>query len=437
MNPMESKAETFPLEEAERCVACGLCLPHCPTYRKTQNEADSPRGRIALMSGLAKGDLRITSRLESHLALCLACRACEAVCPSYVQYGKLLDAGRALIKNGRRAFRWGKTWRRVAYHSWLARPERLRSAGRFLRGYQRSGLQRLLRKTGLLKMLGLHDLDAELPPLPRLVNLEGVYRPRGNSRGRVALFTGCVARLADQETLQAAIRLLNRMGCEVLVPPGQNCCGALPLHNGEADAAAALMQRNIEAFPVEELDAIVTLASGCGAMLSEYPAQLPADRTAAAFSGKITDICQFLADREWPIDLTLLPLPKRIAVHDPCTLAHVLRRPDKPYALLRRIPGAEILPLPENNLCCGAAGTYHLTQPEMARKLRADKIGHLRRLAPDILTTSNIGCALYLAAGVREAGLNIEVLHPIVLLERQLGQGIMKMPRHRARVHAA
>jgi glycolate oxidase iron-sulfur subunit len=239
----------------------------------------------------------------------------------------------------------------------------------------------------------------------------------GERKGAVTLFTGCVASVFDNLTQQAAIRLLNALGYDVRVPASQGCCGALHLRVGETEKAQGLMRRNLEAFAEKNLP-IITTASGCGALLREYDRHV-ADNDANLFADRVIDIGQFLAQADWQ-HLRLKPLPRRVAVHDPCTLTNVLKQERAPHVLLKRIPEAEIVALPENNMCCGGAGAYPLTQPDMARRLRQDKIRHLREMAPDILVTSNIGCALQLGAGIRDTGLDIEVLHPVALLERQL-----------------
>ena len=405
-------------------MLCGLCLPHCPTYLKTRDEGESPRGRIALMHALAGGELQLSARLEQHLDHCLACRACEAVCPSGVPYGELIDATRAEIKR-RRPRPWPQRLARcIALDGLIARKPVLRAAGNLLRAYQRVGLQRLARRSGVLRRLGLERMDALLPALPPRPRWRDYYPPRGELRGRVALFTGCVAELLDAPALHAAISVLTRLGLGVHVPSDQVCCGALHLHNGAPDQARRLAARNLAAFGSLDADAVVSVASGCGAQLREYDRLMhgcaPEPDAVARFSLSVQDISQFLAGLAWPPEIELEPLPVRVAVHDPCSLTHVMRRPRDPYALLGRIPGIELTPLPDNARCCGAAGSYLLTQPGMAQALLEDKIAHLRALAPAVLVTSNISCALHLAAGIRQAGLAIEVLHPVVLLERQL-----------------
>ena len=369
------------------------------------------------MRALAQSNLVPSAKLEQHLQHCLVCRACEKACPSYVPYGQLIDAARALTATRRSAAYAGTPVLR--FLDWLiGSPGRLFRAGKLLYYYQRSGMQRLLRASGLLRLTGVGKLDALLPSLVAPKQLRSFYPAQGIHKGEVSLFIGCIAQIADLKTHEAAIRLLNMLGYDVHIPVQQTCCGALHLHAGDTETAKRFMRHNLEAFG-DETETVLTTASGCGAVLREYGMYL-SDSVAASFGGRVMDISEFLARADWS-RLTLQPLPERIAVHDSCTLANVLRQEKAPYALLRMIPQAEIVPLPENSLCCGGAGTYPLTQPEMAARLRAAKLGHVKSTMPAVLATSNIGCALHLAAGLRETGLDIiEVVHPVVLLERQL-----------------
>ncbi len=412
-----SPAPGTALHGTELCVACGLCLPHCPTYRLTRDEAESPRGRIALLRALAHNDLPISATAEAHLQHCLACRACEKVCPSHVPYGQLVDAAWALLETHRPATGLHRRSRAILLDRVITVPARLRRIGRLLYWYQRSGLQRLLRVSGLLSLFGIGKTEAMLPKLSPAMPAAEFHPAAGERKGAVTLFTGCVASVFDNLTQQATIRLLNALGYDVRVPASQGCCGALHLRAGEIGKAQDMMRRNIEGFSEKNLP-IITTASGCGALLREYDRHIVGNE-AGSFSDRVTDIGQFLAQADWQ-HLRLKPLPRRVAVHDPCTLTNVLKQERAPHVLLKRIPEAEIVALPENNVCCGGAGAYPLTQPDMARRLRQDKIRHLREMAPDILVTSNIGCALQLGAGIRDTGLDIEVLHPVALLERQL-----------------
>lgn len=432
------------MDEADRCVLCGLCLPHCPTYRKTGDENESPRGRVVLMRALASGALPASERLALHLSQCLGCRACERVCPSGVHYGQMIEAGRALLHTQEPV-----AWRTRTLLSLSTRPRLLAGIGIALRLYQRSGLQRLVRASGILRLVHWQRLESLLPTLPAALPRDAFHSAEGAQRGRVLLFLGCVARVLDAETLAAAIRLLTRLGFEVVIPHNQTCCGALHREAGQIDQAQALARLNLDTFRVAKVDAVITVASGCGAVLADSgkndvsmngrstvpgkaevsrvenePSRprrkLTVDSVDAGQRVRIVDIHQFLADIELPESMKLAPLPVTVAVQDPCSLRNVLRAEQTVYALLGRIPAARIVPLAENHLCCGGAGAYPLRQPAMADQLRADKLAHLQQLQPTVLATANLGCALHLSAGLRAQGLNIEVLHPLVLFERQL-----------------
>ena len=386
---------------------------------RTENE--SPRGRIALMRALARGDLSLSPRLQSHLDLCLTCRNCERVCPAKVPYGRLIDNGRAFIQTQRtRPSAWHLV-RQLGIDAVLPRPAVLRWLTKLMRAYQVSGLQRFLRSTQVLRLLRLQRWDGLLPVIPPQPAWQPVYRARGQPQGRVALFTGCVTGCLDRQTLMATIHVLNILGYDVHVPRRQVCCGALYQHAGETQKASALMRTNVQVFNAEQVDTIISTASGCGAMLLEYPICLPEEPAARSFAGRIRDISHFVLQSEWPPGATLAPLEADIAVHTPCTLINVLGHADSGLRLLERIPGACPRALPDNDFCCGAAGIYFLTQPTMANTLRARKLDALGQMRPSILATSNVGCALHLQHGVREKRLDIEVLHPIVLVARQLG----------------
>lgn len=414
------------LAEANRCVACGLCLPHCPTYRITLSEADSPRGRIALISGIASGRIPMNARFALHMDRCLTCRACEAACPNHVAYGHLVDSARAAMTQSSSALPGQGTGmqksalRALAEKEFIAKPARLDALRPLLRLYQTSGLQAWVRKSRMLGKTKLAVLEAQLPLIgtpcstsnKTATSWQAIYPASGNARGEVGLFLGCVARLADAATLNATIFVLNRLGYTVHVPPTQTCCGALHRHSGDMQTSVQLAQANMAAFAGLNLHAIISTASGCGAQLAEAP---------FAFSAKVVDISTFLEMAEGWNEVAISPLPHKIAVHEPCSLRNVLRAAAQPYALLARIPGACIAPLTGNDQCCGAAGTYFLDQPEMAKALLDDKMMAVNESGEHYLATSNIGCALHLASALRQAGSKIEVLHPVTLLARQMG----------------
>ncbi len=366
--------------EASRCVQCGLCVPKCPTYQQTGNEADSPRGRIAIMRGVWSGRIELTEKAQAHLSTCLTCRACEAACPSKVRYGRLIDAIQPALHQSQPA--------PLQALKWLAqKPSLLRMA------------------VGVAKYLpGLGD---ELPSSGRSFNRFGRHPASVSERGEVALFTGCVGSAIDGETLVATIAVLNAQGYSVNVPQQQTCCGALHLHNGEPAASERLLQRNREVLAGLNMP-ILFVASGCGVQLSEGLPDLPVEEAGA-----------FIA-RNWSDTVSLRPLAARVRVHEPCSQRNVLGTQASVYALLRRIPGAEVESLPGNDRCCGAAGSYHMQHPEMAQALRSGKIADLQSggQSADWLVSSNIGCAMWLAQGLQDVP--VRVVHPLVLLAGQL-----------------
>ncbi len=391
------------LAEADRCVKCGYCLPHCPTYQISHNEGESPRGRIALLQALASGALD-TPRLNTHLDHCLACRACERVCPSGVRYGTLIIAGRSLQRQrGSAARRWIST--RLA--GLVAGAPSFPVLLRLVQIYRDSPLRWLVRRFAP-KPLALMD---GLLPEGRLGFLpSGEHRPSGREPvARVGLFTGCVGQLADRPTLEAAIRLLVRMGVEVRVPAEQVCCGALHHHAGMEGESCVRMERNRVAFGEGALDAVVAVSSGCGAHLAEHGA-LPAE---------FVEISRYLERLSWPEGLQLRPLELRVLLHTPCSL-RLLAGGDAPLQLLKRIPGLKVEALDDHGLCCGGAGGYLLTQPQIAEQLRAPHLEAVAASGAELLLTSNSGCRLHLTAGIRAAGLKVEVMHPVELLARQI-----------------
>lgn len=396
------------LELADRCVMCGMCLPHCPTYRLLRNEADSPRGRISLMQALIRGQLDADASLLEHLDRCLACRACERMCPSKVEYGKLIDATRDRLHEQ-------KPKRLKILMESVTDIGKLKVTATAMRTYQRSGLQWLARKSGVLKGLDLDALETLLPQIPDAVKLNQHYPADGPPRGEVGLFIGCIGSIMEGEIHLATVHLLNRLGYSVRIPASQGCCGSLHQHNGESDTAQTLATANIHAFAGMKLDAIVSTASGCAAQLFEYQTLY-----GEALPAPLYEVCDFLA-QHWPDDGPALSAqPVKAALHLPCTQRNILRRPDAVEKLLSRIPELELEALAGNDQCCGAAGSYMLTEPEIANRLRRPKLEAIEVQHPQLLLSNNTGCALHIAGGMKERGIDIEVMHPVVLLARNL-----------------
>lgn len=408
------------LAEANRCVACGLCLPHCPTYHLTHSEADSPRGRIALINGVAGKHIPLNEKFVQHMDRCLTCRACENVCPSNVAYGRLIDGARVMLRENALPVREERQGRESGLRNFLeqkliAKPARFDRLRPILRLLINSGLLTLLLRSDTLKR---NTLIRSLLFLTKR-NLPGqIWRssyPANHPRhGEVALFLGCVARLIDTETLLSTLVVLNRLGYTVHVPAAQTCCGALHQHSGQMSAAVSLARQNLRAFEKLNIQAIISTASGCGVQLAEYSSRLGVE-----FPVPVVDINQFLDAQEWD-EIDFVPLPQKIAVHEPCTLRNTLRASNYLYSVLHRIPEIEVIELPGNDRCCGAAGTYFLDQPEFARALLDEKIRAFEQTGADCLVTANIGCALHIASGLMDSGRNIEVLHPVTLLARQM-----------------
>jgi glycolate oxidase iron-sulfur subunit len=416
------------------CVRCGLCLPHCPTYRETLRETSSPRGRIHLIQAVSEGRLSVTSPgFVSQMYQCLDCRACEDVCPSGVQYGKLVEAARTQIERARprplaqRLLRW------MVFDGLFQDMGVFRAVNRLLWLYQRVGLQWLARRLGLLKLLRLQEKEALLPSLsarflvPRGQIVAPTWVAADQPRARVALFAGCIMSTAFAETDRATTRVLAANGCEVHIPPGQGCCGALTVHAGEMDRARVLARRTIEAFErLEEktpLNAIIVNAAGCGAALKEYGHLLRDDsqfaKRAADFSAKVKDITEFLGELEQRGELNreMRPLHLTVTYQEACHLVHAQRITEQPRRLLHAVPGLRLVEMDESALCCGSAGIYNITQPEMSRRLLTRKMRHALATEAAVIVSTNPGCILQLQAGVRAAGAPVRVAHLVDVLD--------------------
>jgi len=408
------------------CIHCGFCLPTCPTYAVLGLEMDSPRGRVHLMRAVADGKIEVTENFRTHIDQCLGCRACETACPSGVRYGELVEHARWWIERHRPRSRTQRFLRRVAFRGLLPSPRRLALVFWPLWLYQQSGLQGWVRRGGFLRVLPgrLDQAEGFLPrlPNPRLRRhwTQGLIPAEGQRRSRVGLLRGCIADFMFADVNLATVRVLAKNGCEVVIPKAQTCCGALQAHNGDRETAIELARKNIDAFEGAEVDAIIVNAAGCGATMKEYGELLrhdPAYREKAkAFSRQVKDVTEFLA--EIPLRNPLKEVRGKVAYHDACHLAHGQGIRVQPRKLLQAIPGVTLVPLKESDWCCGSAGIYNITQPELSMQLLERKMAHLAETGADIVAAANPGCLIQIRKGVETWKLNVEVVHPIELLDR-------------------
>jgi glycolate oxidase iron-sulfur subunit len=444
------------------CVHCGLCTAACPTYLETGNENDSPRGRIYLMRAVTDGRLELGENVKRHLDLCLDCRSCETACPSGVQYGRLIEPFRVDMRRAEQR-EAGNVSASGGGHSGLERlllyglfpyAGRMKTALAPARWLQRTGLDRLVDRSGLPKLLPgfVRRMYDQLPRLqPSAPAMPDFLPAIGPRRARVGLFAGCVAQAMFPQTNWATARVLQANGCDVVVPKNQSCCGAIHYHSGAAGPALEFAAQNAAAFDVANLDAVIVNVAGCGSMLKDYghiaeeaahsqtggartptggqaatrlsspkssatqTARADARESLAQFASKVRDVSEFLAE--------LGPIPPRgelrlrAVYHDACHLVHAQRVREQPRSLLALVPGLEVVPLAESEVCCGAAGSYNLTEPEMSERLSQRKLRNILACEPQVVVTGNAGCSLQIQAALRRAGSPIWVAHPMDVLD--------------------
>jgi glycolate oxidase iron-sulfur subunit len=449
------------------CVHCGLCTAACPTYLETGNENDSPRGRIYLMRAVTDGRLELGESVKRHLDLCLDCRSCETACPSGVQYGRLIepfrvDMRRAEAEQSRGAgggskAAGGPSWlQRMLLYGLFPYSGRMKVALAPARWLQRTGLDRCVDRSGLPRLLPgfVRRMYDQLPRLqPSAPTMPEFLPAIGPRRARVGLFAGCVAQAMFPQTNWATARVLQANGCDVFVPRSQGCCGAIHYHSGAAGPALEFAARNAAAFDVAKLDAVIVNVAGCGSMLKDYghiaeeaehtanggapSKQTPGDKQTpsenitdeqaasatrtervaklAGFASKVRDVSEFLAE------LGLVPPPGQVRLravyHDACHLVHAQRVREQPRSLLAMIPGLELVPLAESEVCCGAAGSYNLTEPEMSERLSQRKLRNILACDPQAVITGNAGCSLQIQTALRRGGSPIWVAHPMDVLD--------------------
>jgi glycolate oxidase iron-sulfur subunit len=420
--PSSTRATRLDVPELYQCVHCGLCLDACPTYRALRLETESPRGRIHLVRAAAEGRIEPNERFASHLYLCLMCRACESACPSGVKYGRIAEAAREIL--GPPGPPLERALARLALVHVLPFPSRVRFLSALVRFYQRSGAARWARRA-LPRRLG--EMAAMLPRIPRRF-----FRPPGEvlpalgaRRARVGFLSGCVMSTFFADVNEATVRVLRLNGCEVVIPKRQVCCGALNVHNGETRKAREMARRNIDAFSRFEPDAVVANAAGCGAAMKEYGHLLRDDPVyapkAEAFGLLVRDASELLALLGPEIPSAKIEM--RVTYQDPCHLAHGQKVREPPRALLKAIGGIELVEMRGADRCCGSAGIYNLTHPEMSREILREKMAAVAATGAAAVVAPNPGCILQLRYGARVCGVPVEVFHLMELLDRAYGSG--------------
>lgn len=413
-------------ELLDDCVHCGFCLSHCPTYQSWSEEMDSPRGRIDLMKGLRDGKVTLTSDVVAYFDRCLGCMGCVTACPSGVKYGTLIERTRARVEATHLRGLADRAFRGLVF-SLFPHPARLRALLLPLWLYVASGLQRLVRASGLLRLLPprLAQLEAMLPPvrwghLSR--TLPANVPAQGAKRATVGLVAGCVQRVFFPSVNDATLRVLAAEGCEVRVPSGQGCCGALSLHTGRATEGLAMARALIERFEQSGVETIVINSAGCGSTLKEYAHLLAGDlawaERARAFSAKVRDVNEFLA--ALPPRAVRHRIAARVAYHDACHLAHAQGVRAQPRSLLRAIPGVELVEIPDGDTCCGSAGTYNLMEPESAAEIGKRKVKNVLSTHCTLLASANPGCTLQIQKLLRDQGTRLAAAHPIEILDASL-----------------
>ncbi|MDE2688437.1 MAG: (Fe-S)-binding protein [Chloroflexota bacterium] len=423
--------------ELYKCVHCGFCLQACPTYVETGLEAESPRGRLALMKAVNEGRIGITDTVMRHWDLCIQCRACEVACPSGVPYGNLIEATMQQVADRRKpGFVNGKI-ASFALNKLLPNQRMLSMVIGSMRLYQRLGIQSVMRRSGLLKLLpgNMGDLEESMPSLPSEVfKARGqVYHAQGEFRARVALLSGCVMPLVHGPEMNAVVRVLTRNGCDVVVTKGQGCCGAINSHVGDLEVTRELARLNIDAFLAEDVDHIVVASAGCGSRMKEYGHLLRNDPAyadkAEALSAKVKDIHELLA--VLPIVPPKGHLPYRVTYQDSCHLSNAQRVTAPPRQLLNAIPGIEFVELSNADKCCGAGGTYTITERDFSMRILDTKMRAVRETRADVIATANPGCLMQMQFGAQRDGMEVQVKYITDLLDESYSKESSVVRRRR------
>jgi len=406
------------------CMRCGMCLPHCPTYKETFLETASPRGRVALVRKFQEGELVDTDKFLEYVSLCLDCQACASACPCGVNAGELVAEFRCEKKE-----KTGLSMmENLILRQMVPHPDRLEASLAPLKLYQQSGLQKVVRSLGLLKIfpaaLGrMEGLLPKLPNAPLRQTLNEITPAQGTQKGTVGFFLGCVMSLIFSEASLATVEILSALGYKVVTPKDQKCCGAPNMLGHDKEGVLQAARFNTDLFQSHELDFVVTDCGGCGAELKKYGHHLDGESAATAFSSKVRDISEILVGEAEALKEKLKPLPLKVTYHDPCHIAHCQGIRSQPRALINLIPGIDFRELPEADACCGSAGTYNIEKPEMSDLVLSRKVANIKKTGADYLVTGNPGCLLQLKKALAEQAPQVRVIHVTELLKMSMHAG--------------
>lgn len=405
------------------CVHCGMCLESCPTYEITGQEQHSPRGRVHLIKSVAEGKINVNEQFTDPVFACLDCRACTTACPANVDVGGLIEEARGQIRQAMPLTGWKGMISKFFLKELFPHSHRLEAAGSLLKLYQKSGMQKMVRTTGMLNMMPTHltEMEYVMPKITRSVRKKykkkRVLKAKAEKKAEVAFLTGCIMDVMFSDINEATLNVLRRNGNDVVIPPSQTCCGALHVHAGDRDMGRKLAKKNIEAF--QHADTIIVNAAGCGCMLKEYPELFREEEQewlekAEVFAEKVQDISKYLHDTGYRPPQA--KLHKRITYHDACHLAHGQGVREEPRDILLSIPGVEMVHMANADRCCGSAGIYNLTNPDMAGAVLQSKMEHVPHDV-EMISMGNPGCMLQMAVGVKKYGRSQQIVHTVQLLE--------------------
>lgn len=405
------------------CVHCGMCLESCPTYEITGQEQHSPRGRVHLIKSVAEGKISVNEQFTDPVFACLDCRACTTACPANVDVGGLIEEARGQIRQAMPLTGWKGMISKFFLKELFPHSHRLEAAGSLLKLYQKSGMQKMMRTTGMLNMMPTHlaEMEHVMPKITRSVRKKykkkRVLKAKAERKAEVAFLTGCIMDVMFSDINEATLNVLRRNGNDVVIPPSQTCCGALHVHAGDRDMGRQLAKKNIEAF--QHADTVIVNAAGCGCMLKEYPELFREEEQewlekAEVFAEKVQDISKYLYDTGYRPPQA--KLHTRITYHDACHLAHGQGVKEEPRDILLSIPGVEMVHMANADRCCGSAGIYNLTNPDMAGAVLQSKMENVPHDV-EMISMGNPGCMLQMAVGVKKYGRNQQIVHTVQLLE--------------------